>query len=474
MPFVPDQTAAAPQGAPSKFVPDTPKQDDSAGKLGPLASGVARPLLKGANYIINFIPDLATDAVNQIPESVLGPKTQRPSQTWDNIIDKYTTKPSSPMAKTAEFVDTALVSGSRGAASLAMAVPGLLRQGSKWVMGRITSKAAENAISAGYKLPPSYIGGGVSKTVQTMAGGPKVEKTMSAFNEEVSDRLAQTELGLHPEFPGNELSDTTFEALKTEAYQPYQELRRMGAVAHDQQFFADLKAAGGRFANRTGYGTGARFASVDAEKLPYMSVDTVDASSMVDEVRQLRKLSRQNLKQYNPEANALGYTQREIANAIENQLSRSVKDPALLDRMRAARVQLSKISAVEDSMGAGGHINAQDLKKLMDSGVPLSGNLKTIAETASNFSKAVQPISKSGETGIWSAVDYLLGGTGIVEGQLGITGLSFARPISRWALGTKPVQRSKLKGLQKTGPSTSSEILSTTARGAALETYEGN
>jgi hypothetical protein len=186
-------------------------------------------------------------------------------------------------------------------------------------------------------------------------------------------------------------------------------------------------------------------------------------------MRMLRNLSRQNLKQYNPAANALGYTQREIANALENQIMRAAQrtgNPALIDELRAARVQLSKIAAVEDSVGAGGHVRADDLRRMLDANVPLTGNLKTIAETAKNFPKAVQQTTKQGESGVFSAVDYLLGGTGLLEGHPGIAALSVARPLRRWALGTGPVQRSMIGGMRKTGPGAASAVGGALARGA--------
>ncbi len=461
--------APAPQPQGSGQAPD-----QSPNALGPGLSNVVRPIMRGANMILNFVPDIAAQTLRDkygiSPEQ--NPNVRNPSEYWDHVIDKYTTRPESKMGKVGEAINSMLVGGgAQGALEEGMGMAAQTAQQA----GRITSRSAEAAHAAGYKLPPSYVGGAVSRTVQTMAGGPKVEKAMSAANEAVTDRLAQVELGLHPEFESNALSDETFDALKAEAYQPYQDMRALGQIQHDPTFYRELGSAGGRFANRQGYGGGARFPSVDAEKAPYLSSQAVDAGSMVDEVRQLRSLSRQNLKQYNPEANAVGYTQREIANAIENQLARAAQatgNPTLMDRLRAARVQLSKIAAVEDSIGSGGHVRAEDLRRMLDANTPLTGNLRTIAETAKNFPKAVQHTSKQGESGVFSAVDYLLGGTGIVEGHPGIAALSLARPVSRWALGTGPVQGAMVRGLNKTGPTTGKAVGGALARGAVQEGVE--
>ena len=46
-------------------------------------------------------------------------------------------------------------------------------------------------------------------------------------------------------------------------------------------------------------------------------------------------------------------------------------------------------------MGAGGHVSANDLKRLLDKGAPLTDSLKTIAQTAKNFPKAVQDVAEA-------------------------------------------------------------------------------
>jgi len=461
-----------PADLPAGATLDPAEGEHSPNALGPMASAAVRPVARAASDILNFIPDMATDLANLIPESIAGPKLRRPSEAWSNIIDKYTTKPQGLLGRGPEEVSTLLLGG--GATTGLERAAGLGVKEATATYQRITSRAAEKAHTAGYQLPPSYIGGKLAKSVQTAAGGPKLEKTMSAANEAVTDRLAQTELGLHPGHPGNELAEESFEALRREAYEPYEAVRQFGTVPTDQEFLHDLATAGDRFAHRPRSFKGARYPEIDAEKAPYQ-VSEFSASEALDEIRTLRQLSRQNLRNYSPAANALGYTQREIANALEHQIERAAKrlgSPDLLDRLRAARIQLSKIGAIEDSMGAGGHVVAEDLRRMMDKGIPLTGNLKLIAETAKNFPSAVQQITKKGETGVWSAVDYLLGGTGLVSGAPQVAVLSLARPVSRWALGTKPVQKAMIRRLSGSAPSTTGTSLSTLGRGAALETYE--
>jgi hypothetical protein len=480
MPFVPDS------GSSGGFVPDQPTPQDgqpsqgqqSPDALGPVASSIVRPMAKGANAIFNFIPDTATDIANSIPESVLGPKAQRPGDYINSIIDRYTTAPSTPTGRIAEGVSTLAVAG--GGMKAAETGMGLAEKGVKAAYSRITSRAAEKAASAGYKFTPASVGGPVTKQMQTWGGGPKLEKDFSHGNQEVTDRLGKAQLTLAPDA---ELDEPTLSHLKDEAYQPYQQARALGQIQSDQDYLNELTAAGGRFANRgAGYGSGARFPEVDDEKMAYL-VQTHDSNALVDEIRELRNLARKNLGQYNPSANAVGVTQKEIANAMENLLGRQAAksgNPQLLDQFKAARKALSQIHAVEDSIGAGGHIRAQDLHRMQESGVLLTGNLKLIADTYKNFRKDLQNVAEqghAGNSGEWSAVDFMLGGTGFLTGHPAVAATGFARPLMRKALRSEAVQKSMLKGMRGGKPSAAGKVIPTpgqTLRGAAVVGAEDN
>jgi hypothetical protein len=269
--------------------------------------------------------------------------------------------------------------------------------------------------------------------------------------------------------PDEELTPEVFERLKDEAYKPYASVRQLGRMPVDDQYVIDIRRAGGRFADRGQDFGGHRFESIGKEKEGYLNATEFDAGGALDEIRQLRVMSRQNLATYNPEANALGYTQRQIADALENRIDRYATANGMTDlvkQLRAARMQLAKISNVEDAIGAGGHVRANDLKRLLDKGVPLSDSLRTIAETATNFPKAVQDIAKKGETGAWSAVDYLLGGSGLVTGHPAVAALSVARPVSRYALRSEAAQKAMISDLRRK-PGVAGKAAATTARAAA-------
>lgn len=446
------------------------QQQPDPNKLGPEASAIVRPAVEGVFGALTFVPDLVTDVVNLIPESALGPKTRSLGDRWESILDKYTTKPDTTLGKVAEFGASALLGG--GLARKAVkAVESAGKGIAKHAFNKITSQAAQDVSKAGYKLSPDYIGGHLSRTAQTIAGGPKLQKTFSSLNQSVTDRLAAAELGYHGDI---EFTPEFFEDVKAEAYAPYEEARSLGISIPTREFFRDVREAGGRFATMgKSFGNTSRFKSIEDLKAPYLNARELHADDLVNEMKSLRASSNANFKVHGAgadEARALAYTQRELATAMEKQLGRMAGNGAgLPERLDASRKQLSKIFAVEDSIDAGGHVRASDFSRMMEKKVPLTGGFKTIATMAKHFPKDVQNVAKQGETGDFSAIDYLLGGTGLIHGYTGTAGLVIARPLTRATLGTKYAQGKMLKGMRRAHKP--NEVKRSLVYGTAIEGY---
>jgi hypothetical protein len=442
-----NQSGAAPSAPASAM--------DYAKSVGNAAERWAGQTAIGA---ISTILDPVVMAANAVPEELgFGPKDELPSSYWNRKLDQVTTPPTDKKGKVSEFLSSSL---GMGALSKVGAVEKegeqLAERGMRKLtgdqakpLGRVGTKAAEEAHTAGYNLPPSYIGGPGRRTLQSVSGGPKVEQEMSEGNQAITDRLAKLAVDVHPD----EDLEQALQAQKDNAYKAYEEVRTLGTMPPDPAFDDAVKAAGGRFASRgESYGGGYRFESIPKEKQPYLDTHEVDAGETLEEIRALRFSSKSNLKQYNPEANALGYTQREIANAMEDRIERYAAqsgNPQVIANLKEARKQLAMISAVEDSIGAGGHVRASDLVKMADKGVKFTGPLATIAQTAKQFPKATQFVADKGTSGTFSAVDYLLGGTGIATGHPAVAIPSLTRAVSRWALSREGAQKAMIQGLRK-------------------------
>lgn len=504
----------APAGAPAA-APDH--------RLGPMASGVVRPILNGAAQTYGFLgPDELTTLYNLIPGA---PKIEQPSHYWERQVDKFTTPPTTLTGESTEFIDTALFSAGlgNGVARMIGDTGSLLGRslvrflGGKEDAATARSKAlvAANAAKAqadGYKLPPAYIGGPVSKTVQGLGSHAKVTREFAESNQETTDSLAKRALELND---ANVLDQPTLDMLRQEAYGAYDKVRAIGNVQTDQQYLESVADAGQRFMGSGSFGGKYTFTSdelraaighkgegiplpersvserapnldlsgdvsgakaganhaqtklikrlvpdeselekvaraVAAEKSRFMQRQFT-ASDALAQIQQLRQAARVNLRTYNYEKNAIGATQRQIAQALEDQLTRAAQkqgNPDVLKSFMAARQLLAKIRVVSDAMGPNGHINALDLERLnTDQPGYLTGPLLKIAQAAKNFPKALAPVAKQGEEGPWSRVDFLLGGSGFVFHHPGVAGLSLVRPAVTAALKSKPVQRSMVRGL---------------------------
>ena len=84
---VADQTASSGFDlATAKPVGEEAAKPETGGYARGVAEGALRTLGKGAVKVAGFIPDVATDIANLVPESVLGPKIQRPSEYWEQKL----------------------------------------------------------------------------------------------------------------------------------------------------------------------------------------------------------------------------------------------------------------------------------------------------------------------------------------------------------------------------------------------------
>jgi hypothetical protein len=299
--------------------------------------------------------------------------------------------------------------------------------------------AIENARQAGYKLAPDKADAPGGTTVAKMAGHADLEREMSIGNATITDELAKRSIGLQKD---RQLSAGVFKELKDKASRPYGELAKTGKVTADDAYRADIA----KITDRTGAASFAEDtprAVVNLKRI-YGNKQAFDAGDAVAKIRQLREDARQNLKAHgDPEKNALGHAQRAVADALDARLARHVEAKGLGDlakRYQDARVQLAKIHSVEDAFD-GGHVSARELYQQKNRGVPLSGELKLVADSYEFFDRVMQEPSKVRARGPLSAIDYFVGlGGAAVDPTL--LAASLARPAARAILKSEAYQRS--------------------------------
>jgi hypothetical protein len=169
---------------------------------------------------------------------------------------------------------------------------------------------------------------------------------------------------------------------------------------------------------------------------------------MLEKIKSLRDRASRNMKSPDAEKFELGLAQKKIATAMEDLIERQVQDKSLIANFRKARMDLAKIYNVEDALGPNGNISAAVLARQLKRGVPLSGGLKTIAETYQEFPKVLRYTDSLGGHAPFSALDYLVGGVEAAarpEKAAAVVGALAGRPIARGIIKSEAYQKAAIK-----------------------------
>ena len=307
--------------------------------------------------------------------------------------------------------------------------------------------AAVNAREAGYVLPPASISekpGLVSNVLSGWSGKIKTQQAASAKNQEVTNTLATKALGLPP---GTTLTEEVFNGVRREAGKAYQAvIDAVPSIKADSEFKAIVDGLGGQNSQAA-----KAFPKIIANSGikdmvdELKSADEHPTAAWVELVKELRFNANTNLKAIgDPSKHALGLAQREAASTVDDMLERQLAaagKPDAVEAYQAARRLIAKSYDVEGATNsATGDVSARGLARLADKGRPLNGELKTIADAASAFPKAMQAPSGFGDNEAWSILDFF-GATGsAAAGHPGVAGAILGRPAARAAVLSGPYQ----------------------------------
>lgn len=306
--------------------------------------------------------------------------------------------------------------------------------------------AIEGARSAGYKLPPSQAGGAVGKMLEGAGGKIQTEMKFSRDNAVNTNKIAAKEIGLSERQP---MTEANLDRLKQKAFGVYDQVKQAGRIVMDDQYKAELD----KVRERTGQEATdfpEDFSEAIEKEIAKFDKPGADAASMLEKVKKLRARAGKNMSALDADKFELGIAQKKIATAMENQIERSVQatNPELIANFRAARTQLAKIYNVEEALGPSGNVTAAVLARQLKRGVPLSGGLKSIAETYQEFPKVMRSVEGLGGHAPFSALDYLVGGVEAIAHPAAagrIVGALAMRPVARGIIGSKNYQRAAIR-----------------------------
>lgn len=357
-----------------------------------------------------------------------------------------------PSTSTRETVTNVLAGAAGGAGGQAVAnkVPNMLANrvnAAKATQAANGQKfqAAQAASREGYVVPPADLEpGALSEAVSAFSGKIKTAQVASQRNQQVTDRLAREAIGMRA---GDQLDDAALQAIRHQAAQQgYAPIRQAGTVQADQTFLSALDniASTQQGAAKSFPGLAENGVVDMVAKLKQPSFDAGDA---VDATRVLRDAAD---KAYRQGDKTLGKASKQAADALEDMLERHLTaagNPDALKAFRDARTLIAKTYSVQKGLNPQtGSVAADKLAKELAKGKPLSGELRTIAETAQAFPKATQALKEAPKA--LSPLDMVVAGGGAVSGNP-LMMAWLGRPIARNALLSGPVQA---RALQQSTP----------------------
>jgi hypothetical protein len=306
----------------------------------------------------------------------------------------------------------------------------------------------------GYVFPPTSINPSATNSVlEAVSGKIKTAQAASFKNQDVTDTLAKRAVGMGSD---DALDASALQAIRDQAGDAYKVVAGMKSVNWDHAFENGVNAL------KTHQSSGAVKNPANKE-----ITDLVDGllqkaswtgAELVDDIKLLREMGHANRGAAaraggDTAKDSLGKAQIKASKLLEDLADRNLsnnKAPATaIQDLRDARQLIAKTYSVERALGPSGRVNAHDLAAQLKKGKPLSGELETIAKTASAFRDATRSADNMGSVNPLSAVDAvsgsMLGGltaaaTGNPMGLLA-GGAPLLRPLVRGAMLTSPYQK---------------------------------
>lgn len=404
--------------------------------------------------------DLNTEAARQAVQGAASTLAGLPQSIYDTGINKLNdfakTLPWYPAAQTfinkhpslMAFENATQTGGDVAANTVLPAIAG--KTAGLATDAVVKPTAFSDARNLGYVVAPSdaaFKGGNagiLSKGVEGLAGSPKLQVDASLKNQKITNDLAAQDIGVPK---GTALTPEVLDQAEQPYYKAYEAVKSVGQVPIDNTFRKTVASIGQESQDAFPMDSSP---ALDKLKQAYLTPDSFGANGAVLKIRQLRKDGNLNIASRDPEKMQLGYAQRQISDAIEDQIDRYASsrpegfdNPNLIANFRAARQALAKINSVRDSITPGTtDVSAPALAKQLNRGTPLSGNLQDIADTYNNFPSALRNAGPLRNKTQINAMEGLMGG------GLGTAALVSKNP-ALWkemvfTLGARPLARASL------------------------------
>jgi len=299
--------------------------------------------------------------------------------------------------------------------------------------------AVAEARQAGYTVPPTQAGGGITnRLLEGLAGKLSTLQEASIRNQDVTNKLAAKSLGLADDAV---MTPELLKSVRDKAGQVYDNISNAGIIVPNKGFHDALDKAGEaavkaemNFPNAT--------SKQILETIGSVRKDAFDAGSAISRIKQLRTEADIAYRAGNTD---LGKATKEAATALENAIENHLKNigqPDALNKFKDARQLIAKTYTIEKALNPKtGSVDAKALAARLKSGKPMSGELKDIGEFGLAFPKASQMPEKIGGTIGISPLDYTVAGLTGGASMLGGENKETSALNAAIALGLRPAAR---------------------------------
>lgn len=394
---------------------------------------------------------------NQIAETASNPVTQNIAET---LASRPLLQGTSGALQGASAQGTSEAGYGPSAQRVAALVGGSLPYGiaalPRLAYAEPTAQAVE-AHNQGYVIPPGSASEKPSiltQVAQALPGKTSLAQAASMKNSGITEQLAAKALGL-PE--DTQLTDQVFNQVRTNAGKAYAAIEGAVPVIQPNSNFLDTVSNLGSQNSPAAAAFPKIMKNAEVADLvdELKNVQPFSPRAGLETIKQLRAEANSNFQAIgDPKRQSLALVQRQAADAldklIEDNITEYQANPVsgrqiptdLVDNYRAARQLIAKSYDLQSVTNpATGEVNAIGLARLAAKGRPLSGELKTIADTAAAFPKVMQsPTAFGSNVPTLSPVDIAGAGGLAISGHPAAALGFLARPVARATILSGPYQ----------------------------------
>jgi hypothetical protein len=314
-------------------------------------------------------------------------------------------------------------------------------------------KAIAKSQEKGFMVNPSQANPSILNKVLNSLGGKYIDEKIAEKNADVVNKKARSAMGL-PETA--DLDEAAFQSYRSAQSAKYARLKDYktpfelddtfkGEIRDLDKAFRAIKENTPELYDNTALET--LRASLSEPKNPAHPGKLTD-EAVVDISRQLRAEATKTLKNptSTPKDQFTALAKRDAANAMEDLLERHLEKSGqtqLLKDYKEGRKGLALSHDVEDATNlTTGNVDPQVLRRLMEKGRPLSGDLKDIAQAASISKKTMKNIDGVSPTAAVTASDVGTAGLlhAVSKGTLP-AGIPLVRPVAASVASSKWYQK---------------------------------